>query len=150
MDFPGYTFCNWFGSAHIRCEKFGDRRIAVFINRICRLIAGSPGVEKLHVIYKSPFYSCKMYGERNFQLTCVCLYMMWEIWRSEWKMKVLSARADVVHTTAQQIISRRGWDENNCEMHKSEIFAKRVKLLLFIDKDKVICDLLVPVVVVAA
>ena len=63
-------------------------------------------------------------------------------------MKVLSARADVVHSTAQQIISRRGWDENDCEMYKKETFAKRAKLLLFIDKE--ICDVLVPAVVAAA
>ena len=34
--------------------------------------------------------------------------------------------------------------------YKNEIFAKRVKLLLFIDKDKEICDVIVPIVVVAA
>ena len=34
--------------------------------------------------------------------------------------------------------------------YKNEIFAKRVKVLLFIDKDKEICDVIVPIVVVAA
>ena len=47
----------------------------------------------------------------------------------------MSSYAHVVHTTAKQVISRRGKNENICKMSKNESArAKRAKLLFFIAK----------------
>ena len=51
------------------------------------------------------------------------------------KIENLSSCAHVVHATAKQVISRRGRNENVCEMSKNEeCTCKRAKLLFFIVK----------------
>ena len=50
-------------------------------------------------------------------------------------IKNLSSYAHVVHTTAKQVISRPGKNENDSEMYKMKISrAKHAKLLCFIVK----------------
>ena len=51
-------------------------------------------------------------------------------------IRVNTVYADVVHTTAKQVISRRGKNENVCEMCQKlkNARAKRAKLLFFIVK----------------
>ena len=48
------------------------------------------------------------------------------VWRSEEK-KNLSSYADVVHTTANQVISRRGKNENGSEMYTNKILVQSVQ-----------------------
>ena len=51
------------------------------------------------------------------------------------KIEHFSSHGHVVHASAKQVISRRGKNENVCEMSKIEnARAKRAKLLFFIVK----------------
>ena len=61
------------------------------------------------------------------------------VWATSWKKhkcEILSLSAHVVHTTAKQVISRWGKNENDREMYKNEKRgrAKRPKLLFFVAK----------------
>ena len=65
--------------------------------------------------------------------------------RQEDKIENLSSSADVVHTTAKQVISRRRKSENGSQMYKYE--NALAKLLFFSLLNMQICDVLVVAVV---
>ena len=69
----------------------------------------------------------------------------------KWSIEHLSSYAHVVHTTVKQVISRRGKNENVCEMSKTEkCTCKACKTICFSLSNKQICDALVAIVFVVA
>ena len=67
------------------------------------------------------------------------------------KTEHMSSFGHVVHTTAKQVISRRGKNENVYEMCKNEkCTCKACKIIVFLLSNMQICDVQVAVVVVVA
>ena len=74
-------------------------------------------------------YACKM-----------CSNYAYSGMKLEYKIEHLSSYAQVVHTTTKQITSRRGKNENVCEMFKNESArAKRAKVLFSLSNMQICC-----------